>query len=517
MCYLCWVSVIGMMTGRQKYGWDLRMLAAGVALLLAPVLASGQQDLPDKPDLIRVTVDHSDDGVLIQWEASTDNDIEFYHLYKMNDRTGQRIFSFSANTLEYKHMTSGLENLAYTVTAEDSTGNESLLEDNEHRAVAISLEFDPCEPAITINWTGYEGWEGEISGYRIFGGLAGSPLQLLKFVHASTRSYIHKGVGFDRTYNYYIETVHISGMTSLSPIASITSVFPEAPEYLRVDYVSVVDRSIIELQFTADVEGPVNNFRIMKRSSGDSPYTEVETLWNSSQSTRVYQDQFPAINTSYQYLVQAVHQPENCNDPIVVSESNPGTSILLVGTLEDQMTQLTWTPYETYSEGLSGYIIQRKSGDGEFIDVQSVGPETTSWNETIQTVINGFQPGQLQYKVLAVGNPVGGNDPVISVSNIVGVAVETHLQVPNAFTPGSNDMNFEFKPVIDFAPREYILIVFDRGGRKLFETTDPGTGWDGSFSGGEFVMEGVYVYYIQYTDFTGLFRTISGNVTAIYP
>ena len=101
-----------MMTGRQKYGWDLRMLAAGVALLLAPVLASGQQDLPDKPDLIRVTVDHSDDGVLIQWEASTDNDIEFYHLYKMNDRTGQRIFSFSANTLEYKHMTSGLENLA---------------------------------------------------------------------------------------------------------------------------------------------------------------------------------------------------------------------------------------------------------------------------------------------------------------------------------------------------------------------------------------------------------------------
>ncbi len=67
-------------------------------------------------------------------------------------------------------------------------------------------------------------------------------------------------------------------------------------------------------------------------------------------------------------------------------------------------------------------------------------------------------------------------------------------------------MNFEFKPMMDFAPRKYMMIVFDRGGRKLFETTDPGEGWDGTFHGGDFVMEGVYVYFIQYTDYTGLFK-----------
>ena len=493
------------------------MMATGIALLLATFVTSGQLEIPDRPDLIRVTVDHSDDGVLIQWEASEDDDIEFYHLYKMSDRTGQRIFSFTANTLEYKHMTSGLENLAYTVTAEDSTGNESLLEDNEHKAVAITLEFDPCEPANTISWTGYEGWEGKISGYRIYGGIGGTVLQPLKFVHAATRSFTHKGVLYDTTYQYYIETVHTSGMTSLSPLGSIPTLFPDAPEILRVDYVSVVDRSTIELQFTADVEGPVNNFRIMRRNSGTSPFTEVETLWNSTQSTRIFLDQFPTIDHSYEYMVQSVYQPGNCSAPIVVSESNPGTSILLEGNLENQTAHLSWTPYESYAAGLSGYIIQRRSGDGEYIDVQSVGPETTSWSETIQTVVNGFQPGQLQYKVLAVGNKIGGNDPGISISNVVGVVVETNLQVPSAFTPGSNDMNFEFKPMIDFAPREYTLIVFDRGGRKLFETTNPGEGWDGSFSGGDFVMEGVYVYYIQYTDYTGLSRTLSGNVTAIYP
>ena len=57
------------------------------------------------------------------------------------------------------------------------------------------------------------------------------------------------------------------------------------------------------------------------------------------------------------------------------------------------------------------------------------------------------------------------------------------MQVPSAFTPGSNDMNSEFKPLMDFAPREYLMIVVDRGGRKMFETTDTDEGWDGRFQG----------------------------------
>jgi gliding motility-associated-like protein len=91
------------------------------------------------------------------------------------------------------------------------------------------------------------------------------------------------------------------------------------------------------------------------------------------------------------------------------------------------------------------------------------------------------------------------------------------MQVPSAFTPGSNDMNAEFKPLLDFAPKEYLMLILDRGGRKMFETTNPGEGWDGRFQGGEFANEGVYVYYIQYTDYTGLSKSSTGNVTVLYP
>lgn len=490
------------------------------ALLLLSVTLVAQGDIPDTPDIIRVTVDHSDNGVLIQWQASKDTTVDLYHIYRMNNGTGTKIFSFSAKILEYKHMTSGLENLAYTVTAEDTldggSSRESLLADNEHKAVAVDLEFEPCEPANIISWSGYEGWEGKTSAYKIYGGLMGESLQLLSFVNPDTRSYKHLNVLYDTSYSYYIETVHTSGITSLSPLEELYTIFPDAPSLLRVDEVSVLDNFSLELRFTADVDGPVNNFRIVRRSEAESPFIEVQTIWNSNQSKMIFNDLVPTRNNAFEYRVHSVYQPEGCTHPIKVSESNPGTSVLLTSTLIDQAAQLYWTPYETYISGLSGYVIQRGTTMGEFIDVASVGPETNSWHENIESLFNGYQAGEFQYRVLALSMQVEEADPGISISNIVSVAMETSMQVPNAFTPGQSS-NYLFKPVIDFAPEKYTMIIYDRGGRELFKTSDPGKGWDGTFNGGGFAMEGIYVYFIQYTGYTGLSKTLTGNVTVFYP
>jgi CHU domain-containing protein len=508
------------MTGKQKHtgaALNLILLVSGLFFLSVNMYAQG---IPDKPDMIRITAIHPYDSVLVQWEASLDTTIDLYHIYWMNEGTGTKVFTLSSETLEFAFRTRGQENLAYTVTAEDTldgnSSRESLLEDNKHRVVAASIEFEPCEPANIINWTGYVGWEGLTSGYRIYGGVKGEPFQLLKFVHPNTRSYKHPGVAYDTTYTYYIETVHTSGIISLSPIEEVRTSFPDAPALLRLDEVSVTDNSSIKLRFTTDVDGLVNNFRIMRRSNKNTPYTEVETFWNSSQAIMTYDDAVSTRSSSYEYIVEAIYQPETCSQPITVSQSNPGASILLQSSLEAQVVYLSWNPYESYSTGLSGYIIQRRNGSGEFFDVGSTGSKTTSWHETIESLINGYQPGELHYKIIAMGNQVEGADPGISYSNAVSIAVETSMLVPNAFTPGRSS-NYLFKPVIDFAPEKYTMIVYDRGGRKLFESNDPGEGWDGSYNGGAFAMEGVYVYFIQYTDYTGLSKTLTGNVTVIYP
>ena len=253
ICYMC---------GTQKYGrhscfWVLLMI-----FIMCSAESRSQGDLPDIPDLIRVTVEHDISGVLIQWEPSEDTDIEFYRLYRMNDEQAfELINSFSADTLEYIHLTNALDNLTYSVTAEDSSNNESLFGQNIHRAVSLSLEFDPCAPSNMITWQPYLGWEGNISGYVIHGGTDSDSLNQLDFVSPTTLSYTHEEVVPGSYYYYYIETLNTSGLNSLSAIDSVAAIYPEAPAYIAVDYVSVVDPNGIELQFTADVSGPVNNFR----------------------------------------------------------------------------------------------------------------------------------------------------------------------------------------------------------------------------------------------------------------
>jgi len=492
-----------------------------VVLLLSFSIRAEAQDLPDIPDLIVVTVDHSDNGVLIRWEPSTDTGIAFYQLWRRNpNRTFSELpfLTFSPNILEFKHMNSELQNLAYAVTAETNDGRRSIFGNNVHQAVDLYVEFDLCTHSNTLTWSSYEGWEGEIAGYNIYGGISGGPLQLLDFVQETTNSFIHKNVVGNATYTYYIETIHApTGISSLSAQETVATLHPQAPSSLIIDHVTVVDEATVELQFTADIGGPVKSFRVSRRSNPNTPYMEVESLWNINESTKLILDAVPTSSISYQYIVESVFLPHECSTPLVLSGSNTGNNILLVNEIQNQMIILSWTPYESFEPGLAAYTIQRRNGNGEFVDVETLGPLSTQWQEPIQSIVNGFQPGEVHYRVIAQSFPNGQGIEATSYSNITAATVETHMQLPSAFTPGSNDMNFEFKPQMDFAPRKYVLIVMDRGGRKMFETNDPGEGWDGRFQGGEYVNEAVYVYYIQYTDYTGLFKTYTGNVTVLYP
>lgn len=74
---------------------------------------------------------------------------------------------------------------------------------------------------------------------------------------------------------------------------------------------------------------------------------------------------------------------------------------------------------------------------------------------------------------------------------------DTRFFIPNAFTPFNGDsLNSVWKPEgFDFT--DYELIIFNRYGEIILETTDATQGWDGTYRGNE-VPEGVYYYMIKY-------------------
>jgi gliding motility-associated-like protein len=86
--------------------------------------------------------------------------------------------------------------------------------------------------------------------------------------------------------------------------------------------------------------------------------------------------------------------------------------------------------------------------------------------------------------------------------------------VPNSFTPNGDGRNEIFKPSIFETSSKYKLAVFDRWGKKIFETTQLSSGWDGTINGTRQPI-GTYVYTMQYTDFDGKLVKDAGTITLL--
>ncbi|MGV3636130.1 MAG: gliding motility-associated C-terminal domain-containing protein [Flavobacteriales bacterium] len=93
------------------------------------------------------------------------------------------------------------------------------------------------------------------------------------------------------------------------------------------------------------------------------------------------------------------------------------------------------------------------------------------------------------------------------------ICADPDIFIPNTFTPdgdGKNDVLFVRGPNI--ASLEFM--VFDRWGEKVFETTDIGRGWDGTFKGKP-VDPAVFVYHLRALCVDGQSFFTKGNVTVV--
>ncbi|MCB0819929.1 MAG: gliding motility-associated C-terminal domain-containing protein, partial [Bacteroidetes bacterium] len=71
------------------------------------------------------------------------------------------------------------------------------------------------------------------------------------------------------------------------------------------------------------------------------------------------------------------------------------------------------------------------------------------------------------------------------------------VYIPNAFTPGNDQVNEVFR-IYTFGEPELDASIYNRWGEQLYRWTDKEDGWDGRYQNAE-VQEGVYVYRIKVT------------------
>lgn len=73
--------------------------------------------------------------------------------------------------------------------------------------------------------------------------------------------------------------------------------------------------------------------------------------------------------------------------------------------------------------------------------------------------------------------------------------------IPSAFTPNGDGRNDVFRPIVAGMKLFMYLRIYNRWGQLLFNSGNPGMGWDGTFKGQK-QPGGTYVYVIQAVDYT---------------
>ena len=316
----------------------------------------------------------------------------------------------------------------------------------------------------------------------------------------------------NRNYYYAIESYDSRGNTSLSNLCKYYTYMPPPPSFINLNYVSVIDEQTIEISFSADVSGEINDFLVSRARSPEGSFTPVQTLTDVYEPIIQITDNIATQVEKYFYKVEALN---SCAWP--VASSNLGNNIVVSGSAEGSVITLKWDPYEGFTNGILDYTVYRKNQYNEYEVVHAVPAGMNRFTENISYSGNTDISGELHYYIEAHEN--GTNQLGIagtSRSNELIVNVKTRMWMPNAFTPGGHSNN-HFLPVMDFIPKDYKMFIFDRTGKVLFHTTDPYNGWDGTLNGSERAREGVYIYHVTYLSYNGVRRELTGNLTLVYP
>jgi len=104
-----------------------------------------------------------------------------------------------------------------------------------------------------------------------------------------------------------------------------------------------------------------------------------------------------------------------------------------------------------------------------------------------------------------------GNTTVTSTSNYAEVSPPLNMYIPSAFSPNGDGINDLFG-VKGEGIKDFQILVYNRWGEVIFESTEARKQWDGRYNGNP-VEQGTYVYKLFAA---GVKKPKTGAVTVIY-
>ena len=201
--------------------------------------------------------------------------------------------------------------------------------------------------------------------------------------------------------------------------------------------------------------------------------------------------------SSFEYYTKVF---DSCGNEVLLSNSLE-TIHLSAANIDINQNYLEWNAFTGWDSSVEMYYIYRMIDNVEpTTPVDSVDGFTLEYTDDLSYLSNtSVIP---VYWVEAVQEMADNNQPKVrSRSNRTSVAKDAEMFVPTAFRPGG--YNPTFKPVFKFYNgRNYLFQIYNRWGQLVFETNDPGNGWEGTYQG-KMVQPGTFVYRLVYQNLDG--------------
>ncbi len=477
-----------------------------------PVLTSDTLDnLPPQVAPIRyVSVTGSD--VEINWQPSSSPEVAFYIIYRATPSGVVPIGTVAAPGTTYLDTGADPEQKSelYYVIATDACGNSSIF-GQPHSTVFLDDVVDGCERTITLNWNLYKNWPGGIQSQELWLSVNGNAPALLEDLPAQDSSYVYTDTNDGDSYCFYVKATQAgAGAMSFSNEHCLDLDIVEPVRELFIKNITVNAANEVELTWlwNNDAEIKTVNVHGNYNDNGQDFIESFQPVYPlSAENFRALDNFDPSRNKITFYL-------ETIDDCDLAFSSNTGSTIFLSGSPNEDLTNtLTWTDFELEGAEVLSYDVYRVSGSVETY-LETVNANTTTAIDEVDVMDESeFEVCYFVEASSIVQLPDSSEEAIRSRSNTICVEQLSQIISPNAFAP--DGINKEFKPLIVFGETaEYLMVIYDRWGQKIFETRSQDEGWTGK-EGLRLYPSGVYAYYIRVRQANGRVVEDKGTVVLL--
>jgi gliding motility-associated-like protein len=467
-----------------------------ILLAVAGIIPSKAQDI-SPPELLNANVVNDDGDVSLKWKLTDTIDVDIQILRD----------SLAINAFEDIHI---IKDTSIVTWTDKNSGA------NEKARVHITIHFDTCKKAVDLNWTRHvtsSKWYNfndtlSIKHYNVWKKTnAGS---FTKIYTTSDTTFTDENVNYNDSLKYYIEAVRASDtlIKSLSNRVSIYTRMPYDPDFINPDIIKS-DNNKINLQYTIAENSELTRYKLLRSQEYDGLYDTIHTF-NTNENILSYTDNktSPSKNI-YHYYVASINQ---CNQ--LTTKSDTANNLRLQIEKSNQTALLNWNEFSLRAQNLA-YEVNRKNGTNPYENLTTV--YSTNYTDSELNFFSGRDSsGKFCYYTVA-NTQINEGQSSKSISNQSCIYIKPKVFIPNAFTPNGDGKNETFRPFLSFLPQDYRLIIYNRRGNKVFETTSPKKPWRGRFRGQHKVKAGTYIFYLEAQNPKQETIQKRGEINVLYP